>query len=168
MGAAEAALIRMAKLFFFCGKMAAGKSTLAKRIAERENAILLVQDELLDTLFPNLIVNVASYLDYSGRINKMIAPQVAAILSRGVSVVLDFPANTRNQRAWFRAIIDSAVVDHELHFVDTPEPRTGLYPGMYDLLEEVMCRRRTAGDLAWNWNAGLASPPMPDKVSGCE
>ena len=55
-----------------------------------------------------------------------------------------------------------------MHFDYRPESRTDLYPGMYDLLEEVMCRRRTAGDLAWNWNAGLASPPMPDKVSGCE
>ena len=30
-----------AKLFFLCGKMAAGKSTLARDLAERENAILL-------------------------------------------------------------------------------------------------------------------------------
>jgi len=111
----------MARLFFFAGKMAAGKSTLAKRLAGRENAILLIQDAMLDTLFPGLIVNVASYLEYAGRINRMIAPQVLAILSKGVSVVLDFPANTRTQRAWFRAIIDSAGVEHELHFVDTPD-----------------------------------------------
>lgn len=111
----------MAKLIFFCGKMAAGKSTLAKQLAAREEAVLLVQDELLETLFPGLIVNVASYLEYAGRINKMVAPHVAAILSKGVSVVLDFPANTRNQRAWFRAILDQSGVEHELHFVNTPD-----------------------------------------------
>ena len=111
----------MTKLIFFCGKMAAGKSTLAKRLAERENAILLVQDELSETLFPGLVVNVATYLEYAGRINRMVAPQVAAILLKGVSVVLDFPANTRNQRGWFRGIIDSTGVEHELHFVDTPD-----------------------------------------------
>ena len=111
----------MAKLVFFCGKMAAGKSTLAKRLAERENAVLMIQDELLDTLFPGLIINVASYLEYSGRINRMTAPQVVAILSKGVSVVLDFPANTRSQRAWFRDIIEAVGVEHELHFVDTPD-----------------------------------------------
>ena len=111
----------MTKLIFFCGKMAAGKSTLATRLTERENAILLVQDELSETLFPGLVVNVATYLEYAGRINRMVAPQVAAILLKGVSVVLDFPANTRNQRAWFRAIIDSTGVEHELHFVDTPD-----------------------------------------------
>jgi predicted kinase len=110
----------VAKLLFFCGKMAAGKSTLAKRLAEQENAILLIQDELSETLFPGLVVNVATYLEYSGRINRVVAPQVAAILSKGVSVVLDFPANTRNQRAWFREIIERSGVVHELHFVDTP------------------------------------------------
>ena len=40
------------KLIFFCGKMAAGKSTLARDLARRENAVLLVQDEFLDHLFP--------------------------------------------------------------------------------------------------------------------
>ena len=68
--------------------------------------MLLVQDEWLDTLFPGLIVNVASYLEYAGRINKMVGPHAAAMLSKGLSVVLDFPANTRNQRAWFRGILD--------------------------------------------------------------
>jgi shikimate kinase len=37
-----------AKLMFLCGKMAAEKSTLARDLAQRENAILLVQDEFLD------------------------------------------------------------------------------------------------------------------------
>jgi predicted kinase len=111
----------MAKLIFFCGKMAAGKSTLAKQLAEREEAVLLVQDEWLDTLFPGLVVNVASYLEYAGRINRMVGPHVAAILEKGVSVALDFPANTRNQRAWFRGILDQSGADHELHFVNTPD-----------------------------------------------
>lgn len=110
-----------AKLIFFCGKMASGKSTLATALAEREQAVLLSQDVLLDTLFPNLIVNVASYLEYSGRVNRMLAPHVVDVLSKGLSVVLDFPANTRNQRAWFREIIDRAGVEHELHLLDTPD-----------------------------------------------
>jgi predicted kinase len=39
-----------AKLMFFCGKMAAGKSTLARNLAVRENAVLLVQDDFLNAL----------------------------------------------------------------------------------------------------------------------
>ena len=109
------------KLFFLCGKMASGKSTLAKQLAARENAMLFVQDEWLDALYPNLIVNVASYIEYSGRINRTLKPYIVELLKRGVPVVLDFPGNTVNQRAWFRSIIDEAGADHELHFLDTPE-----------------------------------------------
>jgi shikimate kinase len=47
-----------AKLIFLCGKMVAGKSTLARDLAKRENAILLVQDELLDALSPGEITDL--------------------------------------------------------------------------------------------------------------
>ena len=109
------------KLLFLCGKMASGKSTLARELAAREDAMLFVQDEWLDALYPGGIVNVATYLEYSGRINKLLAPHVVALLSRGLPVVLDFPGNTRNQRAWFREIIERAGVPHELHFLDTAD-----------------------------------------------
>ena len=46
------------KLMFMCGKMAAGKSTLARDLAERQNAVLVVQDDWLGTLFPSEIVNI--------------------------------------------------------------------------------------------------------------
>ena len=108
-------------LLFLCGKMASGKSTLARALAEREHAMLFVQDDWIDTLFPGAVVNVATYLEYSGRINRLLAPHVVDLLQRGVSVVMDFPGNTRNQRAWFRQIIDRAGAEHELHFVDTPD-----------------------------------------------
>lgn len=109
------------KLLFLCGKMAAGKSTLARDLAARENAMLFVQDQWLDALYPNGVINVATYLEYSGRINKLLAPVVVDLLSRGVSVVIDFPGNTRNQRAWFREIIERARAAHELHFLDTAD-----------------------------------------------
>ena len=52
-----------AKLIFLCGKMAAGKSTLSRQLAEREDAVLLVQDEWLEPLYPREIVDVATYID---------------------------------------------------------------------------------------------------------
>ena len=56
-----------AKLIFFCGKMAAGKSTLARDLAERGNAVLLVQDELIDRLFPGEITDIPGFVKYSSR-----------------------------------------------------------------------------------------------------
>jgi para-nitrobenzyl esterase len=38
-----------------------------------------------------------------------------------------------------------------------------LFPGMFELNENVVCRRRVSGDLPWHWNVGLISPPIPDK-----
>jgi predicted kinase len=108
-------------LYFLSGKMAAGKSTLARDLARRHNAMLFVQDEWVEVLFPNAIINVATYLEYSGRLNRMLAPYIVDLLARGISVVLDFPGNTLNQRAWFKSIIDKAGAEHELHFVDTPD-----------------------------------------------
>jgi predicted kinase len=106
-----------AKLIFMCGKMAAGKSTLSKELAERENAILLVQDEFLERLFPGEIVDVPDFTDRSAKLRKALTPHICALLSKGISVVLDFPGNTKPQRAWFRELFEHANVDHELHFV---------------------------------------------------
>jgi len=50
-------------------------------------------------------------------------------------------------------------------FTDAPRPGTDLLPGMYDLHEEVVCRRRTRGDTPWNWNVGIISPPLPAESS---
>src|SRR5947208_15036822 len=50
-----------AKLIFRCGKMAAGKSTLASELADRESAVLLVQDDFVTALFPGEITDIPSF-----------------------------------------------------------------------------------------------------------
>jgi predicted kinase len=110
-----------AKLIFFCGKMAAGKSTLAIVLAKQENAVLLVEDDFLSALFPGEITDIQRYVNCSSRLKNALTPHVCALLSKGVSVVLDFPGNTRSQRAWFRDLIGCANVPHELHFVDASD-----------------------------------------------
>jgi para-nitrobenzyl esterase len=54
-----------------------------------------------------------------------------------------------------------------MRFTDAPHLVQDLMPGMYELNEEVVCRRMVAGNLPWNWNAGLASPALPPPASGC-
>jgi predicted kinase len=110
-----------AKLIFLCGKMAAGKSTLARDLAERERAVLLVQDQFLDCLYPDEIVDIPGFVKYSSRLKNALEPHVCALLAKGVSVVLDFPGNTKAQRAWFRGMFERAGVEHELHFVDASD-----------------------------------------------
>jgi predicted kinase len=112
---------RKGKLLFFSGKMAAGKSTLSKTLAEREDAVLLEQDQLVERLFPGEIVDIPSYVKYSSRLQDALTPLICSLLSRGVSVVMDFPGNTRNQRAWFRRLFEQAAAEHELHFIDASD-----------------------------------------------
>ncbi|QUM80850.1 AAA family ATPase [Moritella sp. 5] len=41
------------KLFFFCGKMGAGKTTKSKVVAIENDAVLISEDEWLEAHFPN-------------------------------------------------------------------------------------------------------------------
>jgi predicted kinase len=111
----------LAKLIFFCGKMAAGKSTLARDLADRENAVFFVEDDFLSALFPGEITDIPGYVKCSSRLKNALTPHFCALLSKGISVVLDFPANTKAQRTWFRELIERANVWHELHFVDVSD-----------------------------------------------
>ncbi|WP_296816747.1 carboxylesterase family protein [Brevundimonas sp.] len=52
-------------------------------------------------------------------------------------------------------------------FEQTPTPRERLMPGMFDLQESLVCRRRHAGGTPWNWNFGVISPPLPPASPAC-
>jgi predicted kinase len=97
--------------------MAAGKSTLSKELAMRENAVHLAQDGFLEALYPGEIIDLAAFVKYATRLQSVLTPHIVALLTKGVSVVLDFPANTKRQRAWFRQLIEMSGSDHELHFI---------------------------------------------------
>lgn len=53
-------------------------------------------------------------------------------------------------------------------FDGTPQSGKQLLGTRYSLNEAVVCRRRAAGDQPWHWNVGVASPPLPPKVEGCQ
>ena len=55
-----------------------------------------------------------------------------------------------------------------LHFADVPRAGKNLLAGTAALHEAVMCRRRAAGNIAWNWNVGVIAPPLPPKTEGCQ
>ena len=52
-------------------------------------------------------------------------------------------------------------------FTAAPQPGAHLRPGMYELNEAVMCRRRAQGDTPWNWNVGVVAPMLPSGVTQC-
>lgn len=108
-------------MHFFCGKMASGKSTLSKQLAGNLNGLLICEDLWLSRLYANEIHGFDDYLKYAGKLKEVLEPHIVDLLRHGNSVVLDFPANTPRQRAWFRGIFEAAAADHVLHFVDVAD-----------------------------------------------
>lgn len=107
-------------LVFFCGKMGAGKSTKSKEISLERNAILLSEDEWLNSVYPNQITSLRDYFKYSNQLKPQIKKLVQSILSTGTDVVMDFPANTVLQREWFRKIFAEVEAPHNLIYIDVP------------------------------------------------
>ena len=108
-------------LHFFCGKMAAGKSTKAVELQEVYSAVLLSEDDWLRYLFPEEIKNLPDYIHYSARLKPLLKSHVQALLKSGLSVVMDFPGNTKRQRAWFREIYQEYGFPHVLHYVEASD-----------------------------------------------
>lgn len=104
-------------LHLICGKIAAGKSTVAARLAEAPNTVLIGEDQLLARLYPGEIATLADYVRCAGRLREAIAPHIQALLREGVSVVLDFQMNTLATRAWARTLFEGAGAEHALHYL---------------------------------------------------
>lgn len=108
-------------LHFLCGKAGAGKSTLAKALAQTHHAILICEDVWLARLFGDQMTTFEDYRTFAPRARAVVGPLVIDLLVAGQNVVLDYPANTRAGRAWFRSLFEAAGADHVLHHVDVPD-----------------------------------------------
>jgi predicted kinase len=107
-------------LHFICGRLAAGKTTLAQQLAASEPALLICEDFWLAKLSGG-IHSFEDYLTWSRRCRSVMGPLIVDILRSGVSVVLDFAGNTLHDRRWVRSLFESAGAEHVLHYLDVPE-----------------------------------------------
>jgi predicted kinase len=106
----------MATLHFISGKAGAGKTTLARQIAQTAPAILFCEDEWMSRL-ADPIENLQQYLAAARKIRSVIAPLSVDMLKLGTSVVFDFAGNATGDRRWVRSIFESAGADHQLHYI---------------------------------------------------
>lgn len=108
-------------LHMMCGKIAAGKSTLCAELARAPGHVLISEDTWLAALFGEDMASVQDYVRYSARLRDAMGPHVAALLGAGVSVILDYPGNTRMVRDWMRGILEESGAAHVLHVLDVPD-----------------------------------------------
>jgi len=150
----------MTTLYLMCGKIAAGKSTLARQLSARPATLLISEDHWTSTLYFDDLKTIDDYDRLSERFRTAMAPLVVDILRQGISVVLDFAANTTEQRRWMRSLIDLAGVDHELHLLDMPDA----------ICKERLLKRNAGGEHPFQVSeaefelfTSYFEPPRPDE-----
>lgn len=110
-----------AMLHLVCGKIAAGKSTLVARLGECPGTLVVAEDHWLARLYPNEQTCLADYVRNATRLKSAMGPHLIDLLRAGLSVVLDFPANTLANRTWMRSLFEAAGARHTLHYLDVPD-----------------------------------------------
>ncbi len=147
-------------LYLLCGKIAAGKSTLARRLASQPATLLITEDHWTSNLFADDLKTIDDYTRYSARLRAAMGPHVVDILRQGLSVVLDFQANTVGVRTWMRSLIAQSGANHELHLLDMPDT----------ICKQRLRERNTAGehpfqvsDAEYELFTRYFVPPAPDE-----
>lgn len=109
------------KVILLCGKLCAGKTTYARRIAPEIGAVILSVDEIMLALFGQHLGDdhdrvAALTRDYLYR-------KSLEILESGISVILDWGFWTRDDRIATRAFYESRGLSCELHYIDVSRDR---------------------------------------------
>ena len=108
-------------LHLVCGKAASGKSTLTAQLAQTEKTVVIAEDAWLAALFGDEITSIRDYVRYASRLRGALHPHIVALLRTGLSVVLDFPANTVETREWMRDLLEASQVANKLHVLEVPD-----------------------------------------------
>lgn len=104
-------------LYLLCGKIASGKSTLSAKLGASPGTVIVSEDHWLATLFANEMQSISDYVQYSLRLRNAMKPHLVSLLKAGLSVVLDFPANTQTNREWMMSIIKESGASNQLHYL---------------------------------------------------
>ena len=104
-------------LHLLCGKIASGKSTLSAKLGSLPGTVVVSEDHWLAALFANEMQSISDYVQYSLRLRNAMKPHLVSLLKAGLSVVLDFPANTPTNREWMMSIVKESGASNRLHYL---------------------------------------------------
>lgn len=105
-----------ARLIVTCGLPGAGKTTLARRLADERGAVRLTKDEWLVALGSSPWDD-----ELRPRVEALIWSLARELLALGQSVILDFGHWERASRDEARAVARDLGVGIELHVLDAPD-----------------------------------------------
>jgi predicted kinase len=107
-------------LHFVSGRLASGKTTLAREISASQSAVLFCEDVWLSKLSEG-IKSFEDYLKWSRRCRSVMGPLIIETLKAGSSVVMDFSGNTAAERGWVRSLFEAAGANHVLYVLEASE-----------------------------------------------
>ena len=106
----------MSKVFIMCGKLCSGKTTLAKKIRQTHNAVILSIDEIMLSLFG---CDAGEKHDYFVEKTKAyLYKKSLEIVETGINVVLDWGFWTKKEREFARDFYSSKNIDFEFYYLD--------------------------------------------------
>ena len=108
-------------LRLLCGWIASGKSTLATELGHGPRTVVIREEDWLQALYGAELTSMRNYMRRAGQFREVVGPHVTDLLTAGVSVVLDFQANTVEARGWLRGLLMGTNAAHVLHLLDVPE-----------------------------------------------
>ncbi|XQQ04940.1 MAG: AAA family ATPase [Leptolyngbya sp. IPPAS B-1204] len=103
-------------LYLMCGLPCSGKTTFASQLAKEKNALVFSLDKLVLSFFPEED-NFETHRKYVQRVQDAFFPIVSDLLWHGCSIVMDFPAHTRNERDQLRQLAIQAKVKTQLYYL---------------------------------------------------
>ena len=106
----------MAKVILICGKICSGKSYYARKLKEKEHAVILSRDEMTYELINN--EQGEFYNIFSERVNHYLRKKTVEIVHAGANVILDWGFWTNEGRKEISKFFKQNDVSYEWHYID--------------------------------------------------
>lgn len=138
----------MARVIAICGKICSGKSYFAKKLKEKEKAVILSTDEATFDLTEN--EQGEFYNIFADRVNKYLRKKAVEIVKADCNVILDWGFWTKKDRTEITDYFNNFGINVEWHYIDIESSR-------WEKLIEERNRRIEEGNGGCNFylNEGL-------------
>ena len=149
-----------ARIECLCGMICSGKSTLARRLAREENAVILSTDEFT-RLWPDPLSS-DRFDEFSRAVNALLLRKAVEIARAGANVVLDWGFWSRQNRREVSETLRGAGIPFRWWYLDTPPEQ---------IRRNAEKRNAAGGADVYFVDEGLLQkclsrfePPLPDEV----
>jgi len=106
----------LAKVILICGKICSGKTTYAKNIMDKTNAVILSVDEITLALFGQHLGE--KHDEITEKTEKYLLKKAVEIISIGVNVIFDWGFWTHKKREFITDYFKGLNINIEWHYVD--------------------------------------------------